>query len=46
MTSDIIKVPSRDQLQKGAQPEIIKAEDVDKIIQAEKKQKEKEKEKK
>jgi len=39
LTSDIIRVPSREELQKGAQPEIIKAEDVEKRIQNEKKEK-------
>lgn len=36
LTSDIIRVPSADEIKKGAKPEIIKAEDVDKRIQAEK----------
>jgi hypothetical protein len=31
LTSDIIKVPSKAELDKGAQPEIIKAEDVQKL---------------
>jgi FKBP-type peptidyl-prolyl cis-trans isomerase FklB len=43
LTSDIIKVPSADELKKGAKIEVIKPEDVDKKI---KEEKEKEKEKK
>ena len=36
MTSDIIKVPSAEELAKGAKIEVIKAEDVDKEIAKEK----------
>ncbi len=32
LTSDIIKVPSLEEMKKGAQPETIKAEDVEKLI--------------
>jgi FKBP-type peptidyl-prolyl cis-trans isomerase FklB len=38
LTSDIIKVPSAEQIKKGAKPEIIKAEDAEKEMQKEKKQ--------
>ena len=36
LTSDIIRVPSAEELKKGAKPEVIKAEDVDKQIKQEK----------
>ena len=36
LTSDIIRVPSADELKKGAKPEVIKAEDLEKRIQEEK----------
>lgn len=37
VTSDIIKVPSKEELEKGAEIEIIKAEDVEKEIEKQKK---------
>jgi hypothetical protein len=37
VTSDIIKVPSADEIKKGAKIEILKPEDVEKLKQAEKK---------
>jgi FKBP-type peptidyl-prolyl cis-trans isomerase FklB len=43
VTSDIIKVPSRDELAKGAKIEVIKAEDVPKLVEQEKAKKEAEK---
>jgi FKBP-type peptidyl-prolyl cis-trans isomerase FklB len=36
VTSDIIKVPSKDELEKGAKPEVIKASELDKYIAEEK----------
>ena len=36
LTSDIIRVPSAEELKKGAKPEVIKAEDLDKRIKEEK----------
>jgi len=36
LTSDIIRVPSADELKKGAKPEVIKAEDLEKRIKEEK----------
>jgi len=36
LTSDIIRVPSAEELKKGAKPEVIKAEDLDKRIKQEK----------
>ena len=38
LTSDIIRVPSSEEIKKGAKPEIIKAEDAEKKAQGEKKQ--------
>ena len=38
LTSDIIRVPSSEEIKKGAKPEIIKAEDAEKKAQSEKKQ--------
>jgi|GEM_PF-86511 len=38
LTSDIIRVPSTEEIKKGAKPEIIKAEDAEKRMQNEKKQ--------
>jgi FKBP-type peptidyl-prolyl cis-trans isomerase FklB len=38
LTSDIIKVPSLEQINKGAQPKIMKPEDIEKEMQKEKKQ--------
>jgi FKBP-type peptidyl-prolyl cis-trans isomerase FklB len=46
VTSDIIKVPSQEELQKGAKIEILKPEDVDKEIAREKARKEAEQKKK
>jgi FKBP-type peptidyl-prolyl cis-trans isomerase len=43
VTSDIIKVPSAEELKKGAKIEVIKAEDVEKLKEAQEKEKEKEK---
>ena len=39
LTSDIIKVPSAEELKKGAKIEVIKPEDVDKKIREEKEKK-------
>ncbi|HXP59112.1 MAG TPA: FKBP-type peptidyl-prolyl cis-trans isomerase N-terminal domain-containing protein [Dongiaceae bacterium] len=38
LTSDIIRVPSSEEIKKGAKPEIIKAEDAERKAQSEKKQ--------
>jgi FKBP-type peptidyl-prolyl cis-trans isomerase FklB len=38
LTSDIIRVPSTEEIKKGAKPEIIKAEDAEKKMQNDKKQ--------
>ncbi len=46
LTSDIIKVPSAEELKKGAKIEVIKPEDVEKKIKEEKEKEAKEKEKK
>jgi FKBP-type peptidyl-prolyl cis-trans isomerase FklB len=43
VSSDIIKVPSAEELKKGAKIEVIKAEDLEKLQKAEKSQKEPEK---
>jgi FKBP-type peptidyl-prolyl cis-trans isomerase FklB len=43
LTSDIIRVPSADELKKGAKIEVIKAEDVDKVIKAEQEKQKQEK---
>jgi len=42
VTSDIIKVPSKEEMEKGAKIEVIKKEDVDRLIQEQQSQKEKE----
>jgi hypothetical protein len=36
VTSDIIKVPSREEMERGAKIEVIKAEEAQKLIEAEK----------
>jgi FKBP-type peptidyl-prolyl cis-trans isomerase FklB len=46
LTSDIIKVPSAEELKKGAKIEVIKPEEVEKKIKEEKEKEEKEKPKK
>ena len=38
LTSDIIRVPSSEEIKKGAKPEIIKSEDAEKKAQSDKKQ--------
>jgi FKBP-type peptidyl-prolyl cis-trans isomerase len=43
VTSDIIKVPSKEELEKGAQIEVIKAEDVPKLIEQERAKQEQQK---
>lgn len=43
LTSDIIKVPSLEEMKKGAKIETIKAEDVDKLIKEQQKQQEQQK---
>jgi len=46
VTSDIIKVPSAEELKKGAKIEVLKPEDVQKEIEKEKARKEAEEKKK
>ena len=42
ITSDIIRVPSAEEMEKGDKPEVIKADEIDDYIEKEKKKKEQE----